>query len=72
MTDWKYKEGNYIHPQDAEADSAEWKDFDSKDMHWYGPDRHYWFKAVYKVPQEFLIKCTGIPPYTISLYDKLT
>ena len=52
VTDWKYKEGNYIHPQDAEADSAEWKDFDSKDMHWYGPDRHYWFKAVYKVPQE--------------------
>ncbi len=52
VTDWKYKEGNYIHPQDAEADSAEWKDFDSKTMHWYGPDRHYWFKAVYKVPKE--------------------
>jgi len=52
VTDWKYKEGNFIHPQDAEADSAEWKDFDSKTMHWYGPDRHYWFKAVYKVPEE--------------------
>ena len=52
VTDWKYKEGNYIHPQDAEADSAEWKDFDGKTMHWYGPDRHYWFKTVYKVPQE--------------------
>ncbi len=21
-------------------------------MHWYGKDRHYWFKAVYRVPQE--------------------
>ena len=21
-------------------------------MHWYGRDRHYWFKAVYRVPQE--------------------
>ncbi len=52
VTDWKYKEGNYIHPQDVEADSAEWKEFDCKTMHWYGPDRHYWFKAVYKVPQE--------------------
>ncbi len=52
VTDWKYKEGNFIHPQDAEADSAEWKDFDCKTMHWYGPDRHYWFKAVYKVPAE--------------------
>ena len=52
VTDWKYKEGNYIHPEDVEADSAEWKDFDCNTMHWYGPDRHYWFKAVYKVPQE--------------------
>lgn len=52
VTAWKYKEGNYIRPQDAEADSAEWKDFDCKTMHWYGPDRHYWFKAVYKVPRE--------------------
>lgn len=52
VTNWKYKEGNFIHPQDAEAADVEWKDFDSKTMHWYGPDRHYWFKAVYKVPQE--------------------
>lgn len=52
VTEWKYKEGNYIRPQDAEADSAEWKDFDGNTMHWYGPDRHYWFKTVYKVPQE--------------------
>lgn len=52
VADWKYKEGNFIHPQDAEADSSEWKDFDCKTMHWYGPDRHYWFKTVYKVPQE--------------------
>ena len=52
VTDWKYKEGNYIHPQDAEAAGEEWKDFDGKTMYWYGPDRHYWFKTVYKVPQE--------------------
>ncbi len=52
VTGWKYKEGNFVHPQDAEADSGEWKDFDSKTMHWYGPDRHYWFRTVYKVPAE--------------------
>lgn len=52
VTAWKYKEGNYIHPKDAEADSAPWQDFDCKTMHWYGPDRHYWFKAVYTVPKE--------------------
>lgn len=52
VKDWKYKEGNYVHPEDAEASGAEWEDFDAKTMHWYGPDRHYWFRAVYTVPQE--------------------
>lgn len=52
VKNWKYKEGNYVHPEDAEASEAKWEDFDAKTMHWYGPDRHYWFKAVYTVPQE--------------------
>ena len=52
IEDWKYKEGNYIHPKDAEADETPWEDFDCRSMHWYGKDRHYWFKAVYRVPQE--------------------
>ncbi|MBD5461194.1 MAG: alpha-mannosidase [Lachnospiraceae bacterium] len=52
VADWKYKEGNYVHPEDAEASDAPWQDFDCKSMHWYGPDRHYWFKAVYTVPKE--------------------
>ncbi|MDE7331924.1 MAG: alpha-mannosidase [Lachnospiraceae bacterium] len=49
---WKYKEGNYIHPQDAEAADTVWEDFDCQHMHWYGKDRHYWFKTIYKVPGE--------------------
>lgn len=52
IEDWKYKEGNYIHPEDAEADPAPWEIFDCRNMHWYGKDRHYWFKAVYRVPGE--------------------
>lgn len=52
VDNWKYKEGNYIHPQEAEADSAPWEDFDCQTMHWYGLDRHYWFKTTYKVPNE--------------------
>ncbi len=48
----KYKEGNYIKPEEAEADSAPWQDFYSKNMHWYGKDRHYWFKTTYQVPKE--------------------
>lgn len=49
---WEYKEGNYFHPADAEADSAPWETFDCRNMHWYGKDRHYWFKTVYRVPEE--------------------
>lgn len=49
---WKYKEGNYIRPNEAEADSVPWEDFDCQTMHWYGLDRHYWFKTTYQVPRE--------------------
>ena len=38
---WQFKEGNYFHPADAEADSAPWETFDCRNMHWYGKDRHY-------------------------------
>ncbi len=49
---WDYKEGNFFHPEDAEADGTPWSTFDCRSMHWYGKDRHYWFKTVYKVPEE--------------------
>ena len=49
---WQFKEGNYFHPADAEADSAPWETFGCRNMHWYGKDRHYWFKTVYRVPEE--------------------
>lgn len=28
IDDWKYKEGNYIHPEDAEKDLIPWESFD--------------------------------------------
>ena len=49
---WQYKEGNFIHPKDAMEAEAPWEDFDCETMHWYGKDRHYWFKTTYTVPQE--------------------
>ncbi len=52
IDNWQYKEGNYIRPQEAEADTAAWEDFDCQKMHWYGKDRHYWFKTTYRVPHE--------------------
>ena len=61
---WKYREGFFIRPEDAAVDA--WEDFDCNTMHWYGKDRHYWFKTVYQVPQElegkrmWLYVCTQI------------
>ncbi|MDE6984854.1 MAG: hypothetical protein K2O99_10050, partial [Lachnospiraceae bacterium] len=54
IDNWKYKEGDFIRPEEAEADTdtAAWEDFDCQKMHWYGKDRHYWFKSTYKVPEE--------------------
>lgn len=49
---WEYKEGNYVHPEDARKDGQAWKNFDSRTMHWYGPDCHYWFKTSFRVPKE--------------------
>ncbi|MDO4482443.1 MAG: alpha-mannosidase [Bacillota bacterium] len=51
LLSWEYKEGDYIYPQDAENDSQPWKGFDCKTMHWYGKDRHYWFRTTYTVPE---------------------
>ena len=36
LTQWEYKEGNFIHPEDALKDEAAWENFDCKTMHWYG------------------------------------
>lgn len=53
VKNWKYKEGNYLRPEDAQADTdAAWEEFDSETMHWYGKDRHYWFRTTYTVPEE--------------------
>lgn len=47
-----YKEGLYMDPDQADAQGGVWKDFLPKSMKWYGPDRHYWFRADYQVPGE--------------------
>ncbi len=52
IENWQYKEGNFLHPEDAKADAAAWTDFDCQKDHWYGKDRHYWFHTTYQVPQE--------------------
>lgn len=48
---WKYKEGRFFRPEEAEEDSAPFEEFDSLTMHWYGKDKHYWFKNKFIVPE---------------------
>lgn len=53
LAQWKVKEGNFFRPQEVEAADEQWQSFDSRSMHWYGPDRHYWFRADFTVPESF-------------------
>lgn len=47
-----YKEGRFFYPVEAEKAEQAWQDFTPKTMKWYGPDKHYWFRADYTVPEE--------------------
>ena len=50
---WQYKKGNFIHPEQAHVQEAGFERFDSRSMHWYGPDEHYWFYADVQTPDSF-------------------
>lgn len=51
VEDLVYKKGNYLRPQDVDGAAESFEPFDSRTMHWYGPDEHYWFRAEYTVPE---------------------
>ena len=53
LDDWKVKEGFFLRPEEADLAEEGWELFDSRLMHWYGPDRHYWFRTVFTVPEEY-------------------
>lgn len=53
ISNWYMKKGKYINPTEAEASIEQWELFDSRTMHWYGPDCHYWFRTEYTVPESF-------------------
>ncbi len=52
ITQFQYKQGNFVFPQDADQAGEAWKEFDAYRMHWYGPDQHYWFRTSFTVPKE--------------------
>lgn len=53
LDDWKVKEGFFLRPEEADLAEEGWEPFDSRLMHWYGPDRHYWFRTVFTIPEEY-------------------
>lgn len=50
IEDWKYREGKFLYIE--EANLGEFAPF-TPNMHWYGPDKHYWFKTTLIVPESF-------------------
>lgn len=52
LEEWLYKEGQFFRPEEAENDSRDFLPYDAKTMHWYGRDRHYWFKNRFVVPEK--------------------
>ena len=51
LTDLICKKGTYIRPEAADAATPPWTSFDSRTMHWYGPDEHCWFRTEFTVPK---------------------
>ena len=47
-----YKKGLYFKPEEADQAEGAWDPFDTKTMHWYGPDEHYWFRTTITIPEE--------------------
>lgn len=60
----QYKKGLYFTPQEADSTQVSWEPFDSKSMHWYGPDEHYWFRAKVTIPEEMDGKCVYLKAAT--------
>ncbi len=48
-----YKSGFFLRPEEADESGTPYQNFEPSSMHWYGPDKHYWFKANITVPESF-------------------
>lgn len=53
INSWQKKSGKYLDPAEADASKEPWEAFDSRGDHWYGPDKHDWFRTVITVPDSF-------------------
>lgn len=53
INQWQKKSGEYLDPAAADASGEPWEAFDSRKDHWYGPDKHDWFRTAVTVPECF-------------------
>ena len=53
ITNWRIKRGAFFTPEGADQAPEVYEPFDSRTMHWYGPDAHVWFRAEATVPPSF-------------------
>ena len=54
ITQYKYKEGNFLGINSVNEDNSKWIDFDSNKEMWGGVDhKHFWFRTSVEVPEEF-------------------
>lgn len=52
IENWKVKKGCFIDLGEVDSSDVKWEDFHSSSDRWYGPDKHYWFRAEFTVPKE--------------------
>lgn len=50
---WEIKKGTYFTPEEADQAPVPYEAFNSRTMHWYGPDKHAWFRTEVNVPESF-------------------
>ncbi len=53
ITDWEYKKGYYLRPENADGEGAKFEKFNTKKMFFTGKDTNYWFKTKINIPEKY-------------------
>lgn len=61
---WQMKAGCYIDVAEVDAATEPWKEFDNEKEHWYGPDKHYWFRRNITIPEDMDGKAVWLRVHT--------
>lgn len=64
LFNWQMKAGCYIDVAEVDAATEPWKEFDNEKEHWYGPDKHYWFRRNITIPEDMDGKAVWLRVHT--------